>query len=133
MLMRGDHIENPQGLLQTMVGSRGIDAYRRAERRSGVEEPAGLAYDLAEIEDELAAGREHELALVQAYTAEREEFTEAFDGALRALPEDERDAFILTDLRGLTSREAAGVLDTSHMTIHRRAESARLTVREEIC
>ena len=65
-------------------------------------------------------------------TSPRRSFRAAFDTALRGLPEDERDAFILIELRGLTSREAAGVLDTSHMTIHRRAESARLQVREEI-
>lgn len=75
---------------------------------------------------------EQTLHLVIPDTQERYDFREAFDSALRALPGDERDAYILTELRGLTSRAAADVLGTSRMTTHRRAENARLHVREEI-
>ena len=76
--------------------------------------------------------REHILHLIIPDTQDRYDFREAFDDALRALPRDERDAYILTELRGLSAREAEGVLGTSYRTIHRRAESARLQVREEI-
>ncbi len=75
---------------------------------------------------------EHVLHLVVPDTQDRYDFREAFDGALRALPGDEQEAFILTELRGLSSREAEGVLGTSYRTIHRRAENARLTVRKEL-
>jgi RNA polymerase sigma-70 factor (ECF subfamily) len=69
---------------------------------------------------------------VDAWTIEDVRFHADFDRAVRVLPEPERDAFILTDLRGLTQREAADVLDTSQMTTQRRAERARQTIREEI-
>jgi RNA polymerase sigma factor (sigma-70 family) len=117
-------VENPRALLYKIVERRALDSYRSVKRRAVVETPAGLIPDLAEIEEELAAHRPH--------SAECEAFVQSFDGAVRALPSDDRVAFILTALRGLTSREAAGVLDTSHMTTHRRAENARLTVAKEI-
>lgn len=60
------------------------------------------------------------------------QFPTTFDQSLRDLDDDDRDAFILTDLRGLPSREAADLLDTSHMTVQRRADRARFTLREEI-
>lgn len=63
---------------------------------------------------------------------ENAQLPEVFDHSLRELDSDDRDAFILTELRGLTEREAAGLLDTSQPTIHRRAESARKTLRKEI-
>lgn len=52
--------------------------------------------------------------------------------ALDALPADERQAFALTELRGLTEREAASLLGVSQKTVNRRAEKARLTLREEL-
>jgi RNA polymerase sigma factor (sigma-70 family) len=123
-IIRSRDVENPRALLYKIAEHQALKGYDASKRRNAVEVPAGLSHDLAEIEEELAAQRAH--------TADREEFIESFDGALRALPGDELDAFLLTELRGLTSREAAGVLGTSHMTTHRRAESARLHVREEI-
>jgi RNA polymerase sigma-70 factor (ECF subfamily) len=123
-IMRTRDVENPRALLYKIAENQALKGYDASRRRNAVEIPAGLSHDLAEIEEELAVQRAH--------TADREEFTAAFDSALRALPGDERDAFILTDLRGLSVREAEGVLDTSYRTIHRRADSARLTLREEI-
>jgi RNA polymerase sigma factor (sigma-70 family) len=67
-----------------------------------------------------------------ALTFEDAEFRYDFDLAVRGLPENERDAFIVTELRGLSEREAADVLDTSQPTVHRRAEAARNQLREEI-
>lgn len=85
------------------------------------ETPIGLLTDLAELEESLAHGGQG-LPF----------FSSAFDSAVRELPDDERDAFILTDLRGLTTREAADVLDVSHMTVQRRADSARSQIGEEL-
>lgn len=59
-------------------------------------------------------------------------FRADFDRAVRQLPEDERSAFALTELRGLTVREAAGVLGESRSTIQRRCEAARTYLREEL-
>lgn len=88
------------------------------------EAPIGLLPDLAELEEErLSTG---------ASMGRSSFFPDAFDTALRGLPDDEREAFIVTELRGLPTREAADVLGTSHMTVHRRAESARLYIREEL-
>lgn len=51
---------------------------------------------------------------------------------LLSLPKREQIDAARKKLRGLTTREAADVLDTSYVTVHRRAEAARLTVQKEI-
>jgi len=56
---------------------------------------------------------------------------ELYDSLLK-LNGEERDAWILTELRGLTVREAADVLGTSFKTIHRRAEAARNYMQKEL-
>lgn len=60
------------------------------------------------------------------------ELSTTLNDSLRVLGQDERDAFILTELRGLTEREAADVLDSSQPTVHRRAEAARNYIRREL-
>ncbi|MDE2101492.1 MAG: hypothetical protein KGL39_29875 [Patescibacteria group bacterium] len=60
------------------------------------------------------------------------ELSTTLNDSLRVLGQDERDAFILTELRGLTEREAANVLDSSQPTVHRRAEAARNYIRREL-
>lgn len=60
------------------------------------------------------------------------DFTDAFDGALRTLPEPARDAFILTELRGLDQRDAGEVLDVDQSTISRRVERARQALVHQI-
>jgi RNA polymerase sigma-70 factor (ECF subfamily) len=66
------------------------------------------------------------------YLAPDNAFPVDFDLALRALPQEEREAFILTELRGLTVREAADVLGTSKSDVDRRASSARTSIRKEL-
>ena len=61
-------------------------------------------------------------------TAERGMFVTNFNEALRALPRDEAEAFTLTELRGLSTREAGEILETTAMTVSRRAERARRTL-----
>ena len=65
-------------------------------------------------------------------TIEDVEFRHDFDLALRHLPEQEREAFILTELRGLTVREAASLLGVHWSTVHRRAEAARTSIAKEL-
>lgn len=100
-----------------------MDEYRRRL----TEIPSGL--DLAHLTDALG---DDALALGRPLTIEAVDFQHDFDRALRALPAPERDAFILTQLRGLTVRDAADELDVSYRTVARRAESARTLIREEI-
>lgn len=59
-------------------------------------------------------------------------FSAEFDSGVRALEDDSRDAYILTEIRGLTRREAADVLSTYPMSVQRRAEQARAQIREEL-
>jgi len=101
-----------------------IDHYRTDSHRREHEIPSGLG----NVDGDLA------LTSVDPHTLTLEdvEFRHDFDLALRNLDEDQRDAFIVTELRGLTEREAADVLDTSQPTVHRRAEAARNQLREEI-
>lgn len=65
-------------------------------------------------------------------TYEDHDFAQGFDAAVRDLDDVERDAFILTELRGLSDIEAAGVLGTSRPTVQRRREAARHNIREEL-
>lgn len=52
--------------------------------------------------------------------------------AIGTLPCREREAFALTELRGLTEREAALQLGISQPTVHRLVEAARTLLRQEL-
>ena len=52
--------------------------------------------------------------------------------AIDNLPEEEREAFGLVRLQGLTQTEAAEVLDVSAKTVQRRLNRARLLLAEEL-
>lgn len=54
-----------------------------------------------------------------------------YDG-LSSLTELDRQAWILTEMRGLTAREAAPLLGVDHTTVHRRAERARTNLKESL-
>lgn len=60
------------------------------------------------------------------------EFAVGLDSAIRGLPEQARDAFILTDLRGLTVREASAVMGLGKSRTDELVQSARTTIREEL-
>lgn len=106
-----------------IVNGLAIDEYRRRGREYPVDTKELISLE-ERGEDVLLQGSTLTLADV--------EFRADFDRALRALPAEERDAVILTDLRGLTVREASGVLDTSYVTVHRRAETARTFLKQEV-
>ena len=61
-------------------------------------------------------------------TADGRRMLEAID----QLPEDEREAFGLVRMQGLTQTEAADVLDVSPKTVQRRLNRARLLLAEEL-
>lgn len=104
------------------------------------ESPFGLLTDLAlleeRIEDERAAKgqplTQDTLSVGQPLTFETITFSQGFDRAVRDLPDNERDAYILTDLRGITDRAAADLLGISHMTVNRRSKAATIRLREEL-
>ena len=117
-------VKDAPALLGLIVNGLLIDHYRARDTRREIETPVGLQ---AEIEQELREQRS-----VPALTVDTYEFQKDFDSAIRDLDDEERDAFIVTELRGLPEREAAEVLGTSQPTVHRRAEAARNYIREEI-
>jgi len=114
----------PARLLPLITYGLAVDEYRRR----GYEIPSGLITD----EDGDFTSRAAEFALPAAATYETVEFQDEFDAAVRGLEESERDAYILTELRGLSQREAADVLGTSQPTVHRRAEAARHFIKGAI-
>lgn len=97
-----------------------VDEVRRRER----ELPLGL---LTEMEPALESATVRPARPLPQHLAS---FPDDFDLAVRELPEPERDAFILTELRGLTSREAAEVLDVDQSTVVRRNGRARELITE---
>ena len=97
------------------------DTLRQQQREPGV----GLLTELAKIEADRLDGR-------MFPTLDEGVFAGDFDRALRALPSEERDAYILTELRGLSQAEAGAVLGLSQPTVSRLRDAARTAIREEI-
>ena len=52
--------------------------------------------------------------------------------AIDGLPEEEREAFELVRIQGLTHAEAAGVAGVSEKTVQRRLNRARLLLAEQL-
>lgn len=95
------------------------EAKRRAARASepGEEEPLAAAVDWSEAPETRLAQSELRGFL------ERE---------IRALPLDYRATIILRDVEGLSTREAAEVMDLSEAAFKSRLHRARLAVRESL-
>ena len=55
-----------------------------------------------------------------------------FDAAVRELPKPERDAFILTELRGLSAHEAAPYLGVTQPTVSTRRLTALQSLRDAL-
>jgi RNA polymerase sigma-70 factor (ECF subfamily) len=53
-------------------------------------------------------------------------------GAIKGLPEDEREVFDLVGIQGLTHAEAATVVGVSEKTVQRRLNRARLLLAEQL-
>lgn len=111
-------VDRPAALLQTLLHGLTVDLIRSADAR-----PKLVPLEDA---DNHAGVRRPFLGVDQA------SLPSDFNAAVRGLPEPERDAFILTELRGLTVREAAEVMDTSKSSVDRLAQSALTTIREEL-
>jgi len=112
---RGD-VREPRKLLRTILRGRLTDHIRNGYRQPTV--------PLTEqIEQGLVGGfQDHDSV---AFSAD-------FDAALRGLPEEERDVYILTELRGLSQTESARVLAVSQQTVSRRAQAAHILIQKEL-
>jgi RNA polymerase sigma factor (sigma-70 family) len=109
----------PEALLRTIIDRRAIDFLRRLATRRAVEVPVGdTAVDTYNLPDVI--DNDDQL------------FTTSFNEALRALPDDLRDAFIAVELRGLDVREAASELESTKSTVARRVAEAREILRREV-
>lgn len=106
--------------LPLIVYGLAVDEYRRRMKQV----PSGLLDVEPEVDDQLAR--------VVPETLDRAEFRADFDRAVRGLAESERAVFILTELRGLTVREAADVLGLPKSTVADRLQAARTFIREEL-
>lgn len=105
-----------------IVNGLAVDAYRRLERE--------YPWDMVALDER----REAELLLIhEPLTFEQVEFRASFDQAVRDLPvELDRQAFLLTAVRGLSLREAAEILDIDHTSVFRHAERAREQIKEAL-
>ena len=61
-----------------------------------------------------------------------DELRQAMDAAVETLPERLRSAFVLRDLEGLSTKEAAEALDISSSNLKVRLHRARLLLRERL-
>lgn len=68
----------------------------------------------------------------RAVSAESGLWTSTFNATLEAMADGPRAAFILVELRGLSQREAAELLDVNQATISRHYELARRTLAREL-
>lgn len=68
----------------------------------------------------------------RAVSAESGLWTSTFNDTLEAMSEGPRAAFILVELRGVSQREAADLLDVNQATISRHYEQARRTLAREL-
>jgi len=119
--MERGYVGDPGALLHTIANRRAIDAVRANVTRLNLEIPVGGTAELGWVEEN------------QSRFLNRMPFFEGdFDQAVRDLPEEERDAYILTELRGLSQVAAADVLGVSQPTMSRRLDAARDFIREEI-
>jgi RNA polymerase sigma-70 factor (ECF subfamily) len=100
-------------------------AYNEAQRRLSKRPPAGAVVSTEDRPlDELAAdaaGPDEEL--------EREELRDALAAALRELPVDLRAPVVLRDVEGLSTREAASVLDLGEAAFKSRLHRGRMALR----
>lgn len=112
---RGTEIKNPKAYLKRMVRNIAID------RNASYDESRDAGPHLSR----LAEARTLD-------TAGEALFNVAFNDALAHLPDAQRSAFVLCELRGLSRREAAAQLKISSSAVDRNYESARKALAREL-
>ena len=116
-------VVNPRALLFRIANGLLVDEYRRRERAPEIVSWEALIGDGAQLDH---------LPEFQTYDFDDATFAAVHDRAVRAFDPATRDAYIVTDLRGLSPREAEPMLGTSHTTVNARRESARADIRKEL-
>jgi len=99
------------------------DLGRKRQQRGVVFVSAGDGIEQAEQPD--SASNPHE-------ELQSEQQRQMLYRALNDLPEKERTAFVLRDIEGMTTAEAAVVLGSSEATVRSQISSARLKIRKSI-
>ena len=122
LLTYGPAVREPVGLLRVTAKNLLANAYREAAAKS-----RDLSWEQLIGPD--GSGLDH-LQQFQVHDFDDASFATDFDSAVRGLAEAPRDAFILSELRGLTSREAGARLGVSHTTAASRRESATAQIKE---
>lgn len=100
------------------------EAKRRAARRP----PAGAVVSL----DDDAVGEAPDWSEAPELRAEQSELRRVLEQAVRALPLDYRTPLVLRDIEGLSTREAAAIMDLGEAAFKSRLHRARLSVRRAI-
>lgn len=137
-LEEGEQIEEESNYLTVIAGGLLDNELKRLARSK--EEPAdgtpeglcALVDGPAEHDPWAEPTKRAEMLWPHELTIEDAEFRVDFDRAVRGLPKDERDAFILGELRGLASREAGEILGVSHREVQLRQESARARIKHAL-
>lgn len=113
-------VVNGEALLRRIAQTQLAAEIRRRQR----EVPRGdlSSFEDYEPEDLVPAQQQH-------LTAEMDEFRGEFDRAVRSL-DGTRDAFILTELRGLSTHEAAPILGVSQPTVAAQRRAALQEVQD---
>jgi RNA polymerase sigma-70 factor (ECF subfamily) len=99
------------------------EARRSQERRRSRPQPAPLADADTQVPDERQA---------PAARAEAHELRRALQAAILALPLDYRLPLVLRDVEGLSTAQAAAVMELGEAAFKSRLHRARLTVREAV-
>jgi RNA polymerase sigma-70 factor, ECF subfamily len=99
-------------------------------RRSQVNRPARQSGELAD-HDALATVADHN-AVEPGQRVADQEMMERISAAIAGLPESLRLAFVLRELEGLSTRDAAALLGISESALKVRLHRARLALRREL-
>ena len=116
-VVRQEPVENPLGLLDKIIHDKAVDRTRRRVKRADVEQPYP---DLSAVSPSTPPTHDDLL------------FAVGLDQIIRVLPREERDAFILMDLRGVSAYEAARLLGSPASTIRNRRDAVRNLIQKEM-
>lgn len=100
------------------------EAYRRAQRRP----PAGAVTST----DDDSASEPPDFSHAPEPRAEQADLRRVLEDAVRALPLDYRTPLILRDVEGLSTHEAAEVMELGEAAFKSRLHRARLAVRQVV-
>lgn len=109
------------------INRAGWKLARRALKLGQHEQSYGL--DASTVEEEAAL---LDPTPYLAMTPARDRFAAAFDNAVRSLSPKQREAFILTQLRGATQHEASEILGISQRSVSERVARATDAIRETL-